>query len=96
MRISRDPEAGERLSAMTYAGSRSACERNRDEFILRFKKTDPTAFATLTRDRERLVTFFDYPQAHWLHLRTSNIVESAFNAVRLRTDASRRFFLHTY
>ena len=84
-------EAGERLSAMMYAKSRSVCERKRDEFILRFKKTDPKACATLTRDWERLVTFFDYPQEHWIHLRTTNIVESPFNAVRLRTDASRRF-----
>jgi transposase-like protein len=85
------PEAAERLSAMMYAGSRSRCERKRDEFILRFNKTDPKACATLTRDWERLVSFFDYPQEHWIHLRTTNIVESPFNAVRLRTDASRRF-----
>ena len=37
------------------------------------------------------MTFFDYPQQHWIHLRTTNIVESPFNAVRLRTNASRRF-----
>jgi len=87
----QQPEAAERLSAMMYAESRSACERKRDEFLLRFKKTDPKACATLSRDWERLVTFFDYPQEHWIHLRTTNIVESPFNAVRLRTDASRRF-----
>lgn len=87
----QQPEAAERLSAMMYAESRAACERKRDEFLLRFKKTDPKACATLTRDWERLVTFFDYPQEHWIHLRTTNIVESPFNAVRLRTDASRRF-----
>jgi transposase-like protein len=85
------PEAAERLSAMMYAKSRSGCERKRDEFVLRFKKTDPRACATLTRDWERLVSFFDYPQAHWIHLRTTNIVESPFGAVRLRTDAARRF-----
>ena len=87
----QQPEAAERLSPMMYAESRSACERKRDEFLLRFKKTDPKACATLTRDWERLVTFFDYPQEHWIHLRTTNIVESPFNAVRLRTEASRRF-----
>jgi len=85
------PEAAERLSAMMYAESRSACERKRDEFLLRFKKTDPKACASLTRDWERLVTFFDYPQEQWIHLRTTNIVESPFDAVRLRTNASRRF-----
>lgn len=84
-------QAAQRLSAMMYAQSRSACERKRDEFILRFKRTDPKACATLTRDWERLVSFFDYPQAHWIHLRTTNIVESPFAAVRLRTDAARRF-----
>jgi transposase-like protein len=67
------PEAAERLSAMMYAQSRSACERKRGEFLLRFKKTDPKACASLTRDWERLVSFFDYPQAHWIHLRTTNI-----------------------
>lgn len=85
------PEATERLRAMMYAESRSACERKRDEFLLRFKKTDPKACASLTRDWERLVRFFDYPQEHWIHLRTTNIVESPFDAVRLRTNASRRF-----
>jgi transposase-like protein len=85
------PEAAQRLSAMMYATSRSACERKRDEFLLRFKKTDPKACATLTRDWERLVTFFDYPKEHWIHLRTTNIVESPFHAVRLRTNAARRF-----
>jgi transposase-like protein len=85
------PEAAERLSAMMYAESRSACERKRDEFLLRFKKTAPRACASLTRDWERLVSFFDYPQEQWIHLRTTNIVESPFDAVRLRTNASRRF-----
>ena len=84
-------EAAKRLNQMMYATSRAACERKRDEFLLRFKKTDPKACATLTRDWERLVSFFDYPKEHWIHLRTTNIVESPFNAVRLRTDASRRF-----
>jgi putative transposase len=85
------PEAAQRLRAMMYAQSRPACERKRDEFLLRFKKTDPKACATLTRDWERLMSFFDYPREHWIHLRTTNIVESPFHAVRLRTDASRRF-----
>jgi transposase-like protein len=88
---SEQPEASERLGQMMYAPSRSVCEKKRDEFLLRFKKSDPKACATLTRDWERMVSFFDYPQAHWVHLRTTNIVESPFAAVRLRTDAARRF-----
>lgn len=39
----------------------------------------------------RMVTFYAFPQEHWRHLRTTNIVESPFASVRLRTDASRRY-----
>ena len=40
---------------------------------------------------ERMVTFYDYPREHWRHLRTTNPVESPFAALRLRTDAARRY-----
>jgi len=40
---------------------------------------------------ERLVTFYQFPREHWPHLRTSNIVESPFATVRLRTTAAKRF-----
>ena len=39
----------------------------------------------------RRVTYYNYPKEHWVHLRTTNIVESPFNLVRLCTEASRRF-----
>ena len=45
----------------------------------------------LADDWERLVTFYQFPREHWVHLRTSNIVESPFAAVRLRTTAAKRF-----
>ena len=38
-----------------------------------------------------MVTFYNYPKQQWQHLRTTNPVESPFSALRLRTDASRRF-----
>jgi len=85
------PRAIELLKAMPYAETRAACERLRDEFALRYKKSDPKAVATLLRDWERMVTFYSFPAEHWRHLRTTNIVESPFSAVRLRTDASRRY-----
>jgi transposase-like protein len=53
-------------------------------------KTQHAAAALLT-DWERLVRYYDFPQAHWQHLRTTNPVESPFAAARLRTDAARRF-----
>jgi transposase-like protein len=38
-----------------------------------------------------MVTFYDFPEAHWKHLRTTNVVESPFASVRLRTSAAKRF-----
>lgn len=84
------PRAIELLKAMPYAETRAECERLRDQFALRYKKSDPKAVATLLRDWERMVTFYGFPAGHWRRLRTTNIVESPFSAVRLRTDASRR------
>ena len=38
-----------------------------------------------------MVTFYDFPKEHWKHLRTTNVVESPFASVRLRTNAAKRF-----
>ena len=46
---------------------------------------------TLERDWDRMVTFYDFPKEHWSHLRTTNPVESPFAALRLRTDAAKRY-----
>ena len=45
----------------------------------------------LEEDWERLVTFYAFPKEHWKHLRTTNVVESPFAVVRLRTAAAKRF-----
>jgi transposase-like protein len=84
-------KASEILKEIPYAATKELCEEKRDEFADRYRKTDPKAVATLMRDWERMVSFYSFPEAHWVHLRTSNIVESPFSAIRLRTDASRRF-----
>jgi len=44
----------------------------------------PKAVASLRRDEAELLTFFDFPAEHWLHLRTGNVIESPFATVRLR------------
>lgn len=84
-------EAGEYLSRIPYAESRQECERLREGFIARYGKEYPKAVETLRRDWERMVTFYEFPREHWRHIRTTNIVESPFSAVRLRTEAARRF-----
>lgn len=49
----------------------------------------PKAVAKLTKDREQLLAFYDYPAEHWLHLRTSNPIESTFASVRARSDVTK-------
>jgi putative transposase len=51
----------------------------------------PKAVERLADDWERLVTFYQFPREHWPHLRTTNVVESLFATVRLRTTAAKRF-----
>jgi len=85
------PEAKTLLRKIPYADSRAECEQLRDEFAARYRKPYPKAVETLGRDWERMVTFYRFPKDHWIHLRTTNVVESPFSAVRLRTDAARRY-----
>lgn len=84
-------KAGELLKAMPYADTKEKCEELRDEFVDKYRKSDKKAVDTLLRDWDRMITFYSFPKEHWTHLRTTNIVESPFSSVRLRTDASRRY-----
>mgnify|MGYP001564486384 CR=1 FL=1 len=83
--------ASEYLTKIPYADTKAECERRRDAFVNRYKKDFPKATETLTRDWDRMVTFYSFPKEHWAHLRTTNVVESPFSIVRLRTDAAKRF-----
>jgi len=79
------------LKAMPYAETQAECERLRDQFSRRYQALAPKAVARLQDDWERLVTFYQFPKEHWRHLRTTNVVESPFAAVRLRTTAGKRY-----
>jgi transposase-like protein len=85
------PEAKVLLRKIPYADNQRECERLRDQFVARYGKLYPKAAQTLCRDWERMVTFYRFPREHWHHLRTTNIVESPFASVRLRTDAAKRY-----
>lgn len=84
-------QAAELLKAMPYAETNADCERRRDAFVRTDHKTDKKAVETLLRDWDRMVTFYAFRREYWRHVRTTNIVESPFSSVRLRTDASRRY-----
>lgn len=56
-----------------------------DDFIQLYQAKFPAACECLEKDKEDLFTFYDFPAEHWIHLRTTNPIESTFATVRLRT-----------
>jgi len=85
------PEVSSQMSELYQAPTKKVCETKRDELVawLKSARQEP-AVATLLRDWDDFVTFYDFPQEHWLHLRTTNPLESVFAGVRLRTDVAKR------
>lgn len=63
-------------------------------FVDKYGAKYPKAAQCLTRDRETLLAFFDFPAEHWDHLRTSNPIESVFATVRHRTVRTKGALSH--
>jgi len=85
------PAVKAHLQRIANAESRTNAERERRSFRLAYQQRFPKAVERLERDWERMVAYYAFPKAHWRHLRTTNVVESPFAAVRLRTSAAKRF-----
>jgi len=84
-------QAGERLHALYEATTREECTRLRDEYCAQLRSQGQRdAAACLERDWDDFVAFFDFPEEHWQHLKTSNPIESVFAGVKLRTNAAKR------
>ena len=84
--------ARELVTKIPYAATRTQAERAKKEFQSWCRQRGhEEAAAELDRDGERMLTFYGFPQEHWKHLRTTNVVESPFAVVRLRTSAAKRY-----
>jgi putative transposase len=84
-------EVRKKLAALAEAPTRQECERLRDDLCAWLRaRGQGRAAACLESDWEDFVTLYDFPEEHWVHLRTTNPIESIFSGVRLRTDASKR------
>ena len=55
-----------------------------DTFLAKYQAKYADACECLDKDREALLTFYDFPAEHWIHLRTTNPIESTFATIRLR------------
>lgn len=80
------------LTQIPYAATQQEAERLKAVYQQWCRKhTLEAAAAVLDRDWDRMGTCYQFPEAHWIHVRTSNPIESPFAALRLRTDAAKRF-----
>jgi putative transposase len=78
------PKAKGMLHEIYLAESREAATKAFDLFMTTYEAKYPKATECLSKDRDVLLTFYDFPAEHWLHIRTTNPIESVFSTVRLR------------
>lgn len=73
------------IKEITHAENKKAATKAIEEFGAK----RPKAVSRIVEDKEALLTYYDYPAEHWLHLRTTNPIESVFAPVRARTDVTK-------
>jgi transposase-like protein len=83
------PTAKKMLAEIRDAEDRDHATAAAKRFDAEFRSKWPKAADKITNDLERLLTFYDFPAEHWLHLKTSNPIESTFSTVRLRTKVTK-------
>ena len=88
-------KAKQALHQIWQAPTKCDAEQAFDQFIAVYQDKWPKATECLTKDRNQLMAFYDYPAAHWQHLRTTNPIESSFATVRLRMNKTRNCLSRT-
>jgi transposase-like protein len=86
---SLQPKAKAALHEIMNAENKEAAETAVDRFRETYGAKYAKATEKLLKDREVLLTHFEYPAEHWIHLRTTNAIESTFATVRLRTNKTK-------
>lgn len=86
---SMQPRMKKALQEIWMAETRSAARAAFEQFVSAFGDKFPKATECLTKDRETLLAFYDLPAAHWQHVRSTNVIESAFATIRHRTDRAK-------
>lgn len=81
--------ADEDLKQIWMAASRKDADKAFDTFLERYGPKYPKVKVSMEDDREELLAFYAFPAEHWVHLRTTNPIESTFATVRLRTAKTR-------
>jgi putative transposase len=87
----KQAEVLDRLRAAYQTDTRDKAEQHLAVLAEELQSRYPKAAQCIRDDQESLLRYFDYPTAHWIHLKTTNPIESIFASVRLRTYVLRRF-----
>ncbi len=85
----RQAKAKSMLHDIWMAATKAEAEKAFDLFIATWQAKYPKAAECLAKDRDVLLTFYDFPAEHWMHIRTTNPIESTFATVRLRTNKTK-------
>jgi len=85
-------KAKSQLHQIWQAADKDEAKRHFDAFVNSHEAKYPKATQCLEKDRDALLTFYDFPAEHWRHIRTTNPIESTFATVRLRTNKVRGCF----
>ena len=83
------PEAKRRLHEIWMAPTKVEADSAFETFLELYRPKHPKVADCLAKDRDVLLTFYDFPAEHWQHLRTTNPIESTFATVRLRTNKTK-------
>ncbi len=83
------PKMKQALHDIWQAATKQDAEAAFDKFETLFEPKYPKAVQCLQKDREELMTFYDFPAQHWQSLRTTNPIESTFGTIRHRTRRSK-------
>jgi len=89
------PKAKKQLQDIWMAPTRKQAYEAFDYFIQSYEAKYPKASECLQKDKEELLAFYDFPAEHWIHIRTTNPIESTFASVRHRTYKSKGAFSRT-
>jgi putative transposase len=85
----QQPQAKKMLWDIYMSPTKAEAEKAFDLFLKSWEAKYPKATECLSKDREALLAFYDFPAEHWMHIRTTNPIESTFATVRLRTNKTK-------
>lgn len=83
-------EVHEQLQAIYLAKDRKEAVSLRAQFVRQYQSLYPKAVASLLEAGDQLFSYFEVPRIFWRSIKSTNVIESAFSSVKLRTDAARR------